>query len=100
MQNNIETIMQIRECHRERARVNYQKRKEAGTLKKYYIKKGCRIKKDIPTEEEAAQMKCIINKQIAKVIKTKVNEDEYKLLLKEREELNSIKQGKVIITAY
>jgi hypothetical protein len=46
----------LREKARIRAKINYKKRKEAGTLKKYYVKKESRFK-DIPTTDELEKLK-------------------------------------------
>jgi hypothetical protein len=49
-------ILLLREKARIRAKLNYKKRKEAGTLKKYYIKKENRFK-DMPTTDELQKLK-------------------------------------------
>ena len=92
MENNnedIETIMKMREYHRERSKINYHKRKEAGTLKKYRKVNTVKQFKAPPTIEEASKLKYLINKR--KTIKIKVDEDEYNLLLKCKKVLEELK---------
>ena len=87
-------IMKIREYHRERSKINYHKRKEAGTLKNYRKVETVKQFKVAPTIEEANKLKYFMNKK--KTIKIKVDEDEYNLLLKckiELEELKALQQA-------
>ncbi len=49
-------ILLLREKARIRAKLNYKKRKEAGTLKKYYVKKESRLK-NIPSADELQKLK-------------------------------------------
>jgi hypothetical protein len=49
-------ILLLREKARIRAKINYKKRKEAGTLKNYYVKKENRFK-DMPSTEELQKLK-------------------------------------------
>jgi len=55
-ENNYELFLikkkQAREKKNERQRLNYQKRKEKGTIKRYYIKSGSKPRKELPSKEE------------------------------------------------
>lgn len=85
-------LIKMREYQRIKAKRNYHKRKEAGTLKTYYTKKDTNLR-ELPTPEEVNNLKCLIRKEKKlKKDKVKIEQSEYDMLKKALEELNEYKK--------
>ena len=91
-EEDVRKIMQIRESQRERGKRNYHKRKENGTLKKYYIKTTTPNNiKAPPTIEEMEQLKYLKPKKSTKEM-IKVNSVEFEMLKAAAAELKLLKE--------
>jgi len=92
-QKKCEELKKIREYQRIKAKRNYHKRKEAGTLKRYYTKKENTLK-ELPSPEEVDNLKCLKKREKSKKTTKKVEIDnsEYEMLKKALAELNEYKK--------
>jgi hypothetical protein len=86
-----EELKKIREYQRIKAKRNYHKRKEAGTLKKYYTKKENNLK-ELPSTEEIDNLKCLKKREKKKTEKVEIENSEYIMLKKALAELNEYKK--------